>query len=115
MIPVDQSMSSRIHTPATDINSHDPSLMPAMSVIPVAAQHTKAGSMLANYKKPYSLTRRSFNTPTILVKHGHKVQRVMVTSNTPTPMYNGQVINHSDVNDDGYMRYAQIQGLPTSN
>ena len=93
VIPVEQSLATRMHTPVSDVNANEQTSVSTVPVIPMQTPSTKAGSVVTNYKKPYALTRRSFNTPTILVKHGHKVQRVMVSSTTPNTMYNGQVLS----------------------
>ena len=109
VIPVDQSLATRMHTPVSDVNTSEQtavSTVPVLSVTPTS----KAGNVVANYKKPYAMSRRSFNTPTILVKHGHKVQRVMVSSTTPSTMYNGQIINPGETGEEAYIRYAAIPG-----
>ncbi|XP_070211322.1 protein boule-like isoform X2 [Littorina saxatilis] len=115
VIPVEQSLATRMHTPVSEVSANEQTSVTTVPVIPMQTPSTKAGNMVANYKKPYALTRRSFNTPTILVKHGHKVQRVMVSSTTPSTMYGGQVLNPSDTGDDGYIRYTSVQGHSATN
>ena len=115
VIPVEQSLAARMHTPVSDVNSNEQTSVSTVPVIPMQTPTTKAGSIVTNYKKPYALSRRSYNTPTILVKHGHKVQRVMVSSTNPATMYNGQVLNPSETCEDGYVRYTSIPNHSTSN
>lgn len=117
VIPVEQSLATRMHTPVTDVNANEQTSVSTVPVISMQTPSTKAGTaVVANYKKPYTLTRRAFTAPTILVKHGHKVQRVMLSSSTPSTMYNGQILNPSDTGDgDGYIRYTTLQSHSTSN
>ncbi|KAK7500767.1 hypothetical protein BaRGS_00008011, partial [Batillaria attramentaria] len=116
VIPVEQSLATRMHTPVTDVNANEQTSVSTVPVIPMQTPSTKAGSVVTNYKKQYALTRRSFTTPTILVKHGHKVQRVMVSSTTPTNMYNGQILSPSDTGDgDGYIRYSTLPSHSATN
>lgn len=116
VIPVEQSLATRMHTPVTDVNVNEQTSLSTVPVISMQTPSTKAGNVIANYKKPYALTRRTFSTPTILVKHGHKVQRVMVTSSTPTSMYNGQILSPSDTGDgDGYVRYTTLSSHSGTN
>ena len=117
MIPVEQSLANRIHSPVTEVNcTADQTSVATVPVIPVQAT---AKNAVASYKKHYALTRRSFNSPTILVKHGHKVQRLMVSGTSPPTMYNGQILNPCNPTDtgdgsDAYIRYTHLPGHSTS-
>lgn len=115
VIPVEQSLATRMHTPVTDVNATEQTTVTTLPVISMQTPSTKAASVVTNYKKPYALTRRSFTAPTILVKHGHKVQRLMVSSTTPTSMYNGQVLSASDAGEDAYIRYTTLAGHSAAN
>ncbi|XP_076466666.1 protein boule-like isoform X2 [Babylonia areolata] len=115
VIPVEQSLAARIHTPVSDVNTNEQTAVSTVPVVPMQTPTTKAGNIVTNYKKPYAMsTRRSFNTPTILVKHGHKVQRVMVSSSTPPTLYNGQILNPSDSGDDSHVRYTTVTAQPAN-
>lgn len=112
VIPVEQSLANRIHSPVSEINTSDQSSVATLPVIPVQAASKNA---VAGYKKHYALTRRSFTSPTILVKHGHKVQRLMVSGTSPPTMYNGQLLNPCNPSDTGdgsdtYIRYTHLPG-----
>lgn len=112
VIPVEQSLANRIHSPVSEVNTSDQTTVATMPVIPVQAS---AKSAVASYKKHYALTGRTFNSPTILVKHGHKVQRLMVSGTSPPTMYNGQILNPCNPSDTGdgndtYIRYTHLPG-----
>jgi len=116
VIPVEQSLANRIHSPVSDVNTSDVNTVATVPVIPLQASAKNAA--VANYKKQYALTGRSFNSPTILVKHGHKVQRLMVSGTSPPTMYNGQILNPCNPTDTGdgndtYIRYAHLPGHST--
>ncbi|GFO46272.1 hephaestin-like protein [Plakobranchus ocellatus] len=118
VIPVEQSLANRIHSPVTAEVSctADQTSVATVPVIPVQAA---AKNAVASYKKHYALTRRSFNSPTILVKHGHKVQRLMVSGTSPPTMYNGQILNPCNPTDtgdgtDAYIRYTHLPGHSTT-
>ncbi|XP_059152938.1 protein boule-like isoform X2 [Physella acuta] len=117
VIPVEQTLANRIHSPVTEVNcTSDQTSVATVPVIPVQAA---AKNAVAGYKKHYALTRRSFSSPTILVKHGHKVQRLMVSGTSPPTMYNGQILNPcnpSDTGDgsDAYIRYTHLPGHSTT-
>jgi len=116
VIPVEQSLANRIHSPVSDVNTSDQTTVATVPVIPLQASAKNAA--LPSYKKQYALTRRSFNSPTILVKHGHKVQRLMVSGTSPPTMYNGQILNPCNPTDTGdgndtYIRYAHLPGHST--
>lgn len=115
MIPVEQSLANRIHSPVTEVNTSDQTTVATVPVIPVQASAKNAA--VASYKKHYALTRRSYTSPTILVKHGNKVQRLMYPSSPPT-MYNGQILNPCNPTDtpesnDGFIRYTHLPGHST--
>lgn len=103
VIPVEQSLASRIHSPVSEVNTSDQTTLP--TVIPVQASTKNAIS----YKKHY-ITRRSYNSPTILVKNGNKVQRLMVPGTSPPTVNYGQILpcNPTDTGDgnDTYIRYT---------
>jgi len=112
VIPVEQSLANRIHSPVSDVNTSDQTTVATLPVIPVQAS---AKNAVTSYKKHYALTRRSFSSPTILVKHGHKVQRLMVSGTSPPTMYNGQILNPCNPSDTGdgsdtYIRYTHLPG-----
>jgi len=112
VIPVEQSLANRIHSPVSDVNTSDQTTLATLPVIPVQSAAQKA---VTSYKKHYALTRRSFSSPTILVKHGHKVQRLMVSGTSPPTMYNGQILNPCNPSDTGdgsdtYIRYTHLPG-----
>ncbi|BFY99080.1 hypothetical protein BsWGS_02110 [Bradybaena similaris] len=117
MIPVEQTLANRIHSPVTEVNcSSDQTSVATVPIIPVQAATKNA---VASYKKHYALTRRSFSSPTILVKHGHKVQRLMVSGTSPPTMYNGQILNTCSPSDTGdgsdtYIRYTHLPGHPAT-
>ncbi|KAH9520088.1 hypothetical protein Btru_059912 [Bulinus truncatus] len=117
VIPVEQTLANRIHSPVTEVNcTTDQTSVATVPVIPVQAA---AKNAVAGYKKHYALTRRSFSSPTILVKHGHKVQRLMVSGTSPPTMYNGQILNPCNPTDtgdgsDAYIRYTHLPGHTTT-
>lgn len=113
VIPVEQTLANHIHSPVTEVScTTDQTSVATVPVIPVQAA---AKNAVASYKKHYALTRRSFSSPTILVKHGHKVQRLMVSGTSPPTMYNGQILNTCSPSDTGdgsdtYIRYTHLPG-----
>lgn len=112
VIPVEQTLANRIHSPVSEVNTSDQTTMATVGCIPAQAA---AKNPVASYKKHYALTGRSFNSPTILVKHGHKVQRLMVSGTSPPTMYNGQILNPCNPSDTGdgsdtYIRYTHLPG-----
>lgn len=117
MIPVEQPLANRIHSPVTEVTT-DQTSVGTVPVIPVQSAATK--NAIASYKKHYALTGRSFNSPTILVKHGSKVQRLMVSNTSPPTMYNGQILNPCNPSDTGdgsdasYIRYTHLPGVPAT-
>lgn len=116
VIPVEQSLANRIQSPVSEVNTSDPAT--AVTTLPVLPAMPSAKNAALTYKKQYALTRRSFNSPTVLVKHGHKVQRLMVTNNSPPTMYNGQILNPCNPTDtgdgsDAYIRYTPLPGHTT--
>ncbi|XP_041365107.1 protein boule-like isoform X2 [Gigantopelta aegis] len=81
VIPVEQSLANRMHV--SDANSYSCEQPPVISI----NTPPNTTSTVANLKKHVAITRRSYSSPTILVKHGHKVQRVMVANKSPTNVY----------------------------
>ena len=75
-------MANRMHV--SDANSYSCEQPPVISINTPSPNTT---STVANLKKHVAITRRSYSSPTILVKHGHKVQRVMVANKSPTNVY----------------------------
>ena len=63
-----------------------PPAMPTVSVAPPLTKPTHTSSVAPYTKKTVTtIPRRPFSSPTLLVKHGHKVQRLMMPTKAITP------------------------------
>ncbi|VDI70874.1 RNA-binding protein 24-like [Mytilus galloprovincialis] len=105
-VPVDQPVSTTVPVYPSSVCS---STLPSKSTttVPSVAPYTK--------KTVTTIPRRTFSSPTILVKHGHKVQRVMmpakpVANTGAIPLYRPVEMGAGDASD----ACAQYSYLATS-
>ncbi|XP_046569288.1 protein boule-like isoform X4 [Haliotis rubra] len=85
VVPVQPPLANHMHV--TDANSLASSEQtPVTTVLPMHTPASNTATTVANLKRNVAITRRSYSSPTILVKHGHKVQRVMLS---PGSVYGG--------------------------